>query len=132
MNSIARSFYNVTGDELPIQTFESLIPGLEGLGLVKLRFINPEYTGVEQTEITRATGFRRDPDQNTLNVQFKLPTASISGRYVSETPLFFTGHGNIVVNDVEISLVIKTAKEYKNRSVYMKATAVDFHYTLNK
>jgi len=132
LNVIAKSFYKVTGKELPIQTFHALIPGLEGLGLVKLKFSNPEYTGVEQTKITKATGFRRDPDQNTINVQFKLPTASVSGRYVSEAPIYLTGYGSIVVNDMEISLVITTAKEFKNNSVYMKATDVKFSYTLNK
>jgi len=132
INQIAKSFDHVTGKELPLQTFHVLIPGLEALGLVKLKFSNPEYTGVEQTIITKATGFKRDPDQNTLNVKFKLPRASVSGRYVSEAPVFYTGDGSIVINNMEISLVITTARELINKSVYMKATDVNFSYTLDK
>lgn len=107
------------------------------IGVVYIKFLKPKYTGIEETIIKSITGFKRDPDNNTLKVRIKISKAAIEGPYelygkIAISSINITGHGAILLDDVDISLIMKTTKVLDDDDIYMNVTETDFSYTVKK
>lgn len=127
-------------DELGLPSFDPLkikkmniVQGGQSSVQIDLKFRNVELVGLSKSKVYRVSGFKRDPQGNKLQIDFKTPLGTIVGPYVINGQILIlpiVGDGNVTLNLINLDVHLKflTKKVVRDGKTYMEIEKSKFSY----
>lgn len=127
-------------DELGLPSIDPLkiakmdvVQGGNGPVQIDLKFRKVELLGLSKAKVYKISGFKKDPENNKLEMRFKTPLGTLVGPYVINGRMLILpiiGNGNVTLNleNLDIHLKFLTKKIMKNGKTFMKIEKSKFNY----